>query len=68
MARFGDEGDQFISVQIHESDVSRTCEDSGRWRVRQWSNQRLHEHLEDPAVFGGSGSEENWMAEDDATG
>ena len=31
MARFGDEGDQLIAVQIHESDASRTCEDSGRW-------------------------------------
>ena len=44
---------------------AKTVEDG---RVRQWSNQRLHEHWRIPAVFGGSGSEENWMAEGDAAG
>ena len=35
-------------MQIHESDASRTCEDSEDGRVRQWSNQRLHENSRIP--------------------
>ena len=68
MARFGDEGDQLIAVQIHESDASRTCEDSGRWESEVVAESTFTRTLEDSAVFGGSGCEENWMAEGDAKG
>ena len=68
VARVGDEGDQFIPVQIHESDASRTCEDSGRWEGEAVVESTFTRTLEDSAVFGGSGSEENWMAEGDAAG
>ena len=55
MARFGDEGDQLIAVQIHESDASRTCEDSGRWEGEAVVELTFTRTLEDSAVFGGSG-------------
>ena len=54
--------------QIHESDASRTCEDSGRWESEAVVESTFTRTLEDSAVFGGSGSEENWMAESDAAG
>ena len=66
--RFGVQGDQLIAVQIHESDASRTCEDSGRWESEAVVESTFTRTLEDSAVFGGSGSEENWMAEGDAAG
>ena len=68
MAPFGDEGDQLIAVQIHESDASRTCEDSGRCESDAIVKSTFTRTLEDSALFGGSGSEEKWMAEGDAAG
>ena len=68
MARFGDEGGQLIAVQIHESDASCTCEDCGRWDSEAVVESTFTRTLEDSAVFGGSGSEENWMAEGDVAG
>ena len=53
-------------MQIHESDASRTCEDSGRRESEAVVESTFTQTLEDSAVFGGSGSEENWMAEGDA--
>ena len=45
VARFEDARDQFGAVQVHES--AKTVENG---RVRQWSNQRLHEHWPIPPV------------------
>ena len=68
VARFGDERDQLIAVQIHESNASRTCEDSGGWESEAVVESTFTRTLEDSTFFGGSGSEENWMAEGDAAG
>ena len=57
-----------LLCKIHESDASRTCEDSGRWESEAVVESTFTRTLEDSAVFGGSGSEENWMAEGDAAG